>query len=62
MDDSSHVVPERIVMAELWRVLGEKLRKRSPHAFAKLMEMLTTSTIGVDDDDAEEIDDVYRIH
>ncbi|HEY6038674.1 MAG TPA: hypothetical protein VIV58_30535 [Kofleriaceae bacterium] len=49
-------------LAERWRVLGEKLRARSPRAFTKLLAVLTTSAVGPDDDDDDRIDSVYQIH
>lgn len=49
-------------LAEEWRVLGEKLRKRSPQAFAKLIAMLATSGDDEEDDDSAHIDSVYQIH
>ena len=35
-------VPERIAIAERWRVAGKKLRTRSPAVFQKMFEMLVT--------------------
>jgi hypothetical protein len=32
--------PERIRLAEEWRVAGKKLRERSPQLFSKLFEMI----------------------
>lgn len=32
-------VPERMRLAEEWRLAGKMLRERSPHLFQKLVEM-----------------------
>lgn len=53
---------ERMAMAEQWRLLGEKLRRRSPHAFSKTIEMLTASASEEDEDLAPEIDGIYQVH
>lgn len=53
---------ERMAMAEQWRLLGEKLRKRSPHAFTKMIEMLTSSDEQDEQDLAQEIDGIYQVH
>lgn len=53
---------ERKELAEQWRRLGEKLRSRSPMAFAKLVAMLAGSAGDDDDDDGKMIDNVYTIH
>jgi hypothetical protein len=53
---------DRAALAEKWRRLGEKLRERSPQAYAKLIEMLATSAVGNDEEETLQIDDIYRIH
>lgn len=53
---------DRRELAERWRQLGEKLRRRSPAAFDKLVALLATSTVIDDDEDALDIDSVYQIH
>lgn len=53
---------ERRELAERWRQLGEKLRRRSPRVFEKTIEMLATSATPDDDEATEDIDEVYLIH
>jgi len=53
---------ERQVLAERWRQLGEKLRSRSPAAYAKLIEMLATSAVEIEADEGSEIDGIYQVH
>lgn len=57
--------PERKVLAERWRVLGEKLRSRSPLLFDKVIEILAASDDEDEVDDPgneEKIDHVYSFH
>jgi hypothetical protein len=50
---------DRSHLAERWRVAGERLRKRSPAVYAKLVDMLAASVIEDDDEAEENIDAVY---
>lgn len=52
----------RSELAERWRVAGERLRKRSPRVFEKVIEMLATSDRDEDDDERLDIDEIYRLH
>lgn len=57
--DVGVVVPERIRDAEEWRVLGRKLRARSPEVFAKVLVLLATYGLPEDDLDPEFITESY---
>ncbi len=57
---SPQPVPERIQLAERWRVVGKKLRKRSPEVFAKVFEMLVTSDEEEAEQDPTRITNGYR--
>jgi hypothetical protein len=53
---------ERIAEAERWRMVGERLRKRSRRRFAFLIEMLAASVVDEDAEDGPDIDSVYPYH
>lgn len=52
-------VPERIELAERWRVAGKKLRTRSPAVFAKVFEMLVTCEVGEEAPDTTRMTNCY---
>lgn len=56
------VPSERQRLAEQWRQLGEKLRRRSPAAFEKLLTLLAASAIAEDPEDELVIDEIYPYH
>jgi hypothetical protein len=58
----AEVPNERQLLAERWRLLGEKLRKRSPAAFEKMIEMLAASATDTSEEETSEIDGIYRVH
>jgi hypothetical protein len=51
-----------MMLAEQWRQLGEKLRRRSPAQFQKLLALLAGSAMDEDDGDLLNIDSVYTTH
>jgi hypothetical protein len=53
---------ERRELAERWRVLGKKLRSRSPQQFRKVLAIFVASAIDADDEDEKKIDTVYPFH
>jgi hypothetical protein len=53
---------ERMELAERWRQLGEKLRSRSPQAFAKMIDVLAASADQEEVAEPSEIDGIYLIH
>lgn len=53
---------ERRALAERWRVLGKKLRERSPHRFEVLISVFADAALDEDEDDRPRIDSVYQIH
>jgi hypothetical protein len=52
---------ERQALAEQWRVLGEKLRERSPAAFEDLIANLAASVLPDDEGDPPAIDQIYSV-
>lgn len=52
VDTAVPQLPESIELAEQWRVLGIKLRDRSPVLFAKVFEVIATCAVGTEDDSA----------
>ena len=45
-----------------WRVLGEKLRERSPAEFRKVLALLKALLVGRDDKEPPDIDSIYPYH
>lgn len=49
-------IPERIRLAEEWRVAGKSLRERSPQLYDKLFEMLAVLATRADEEEVEPIE------
>lgn len=55
-------VLERAEMAERWRQLGQKLRRRSPRMYLVMTRLIAEAAIDDQDDGDIKIDSVYQIH
>lgn len=55
----SSVVPEKIQLAERWRLAGETLRRLAPELYDQLFAMIVSTTIGLSEESEEKITESY---